>query len=130
APEAKVIRDGRQVSIPAHRVVPGDLIILEAGDRIAADAVLLDSSNIQADESLLTGESVPAEKSAKSPGADPFRVNDKCRVLMGTSVTAGRATALVTATGMQTEMGRIADLLQNIEQEQTPLQKRLDKLGK
>ena len=130
APEAKVIRDGRQVSIPAHRVVPGDLIILEAGDRIAADAVLLDSSNIQADESLLTGESVPVEKSAKSPGADPFRVNDKCRVFMGTSVTAGRATALVTATGMQTEMGRIADLLQNIEQEQTPLQKRLDKLGK
>ena len=130
APEAKVIRDGRQISVPADRVVPGDIIVLEAGDRIAADAVLLDSVNIQADESLLTGESVPVEKTAASPGKDPTRAGRNSRVFMGTSVTAGRARALVTATGMNTEMGRIADMIQNIEEEQTPLQKRLDKLGK
>lgn len=130
APEAKVIRDGRQISVPADRVVPGDIIVLEAGDRIAADAVLLDSVNIQADESLLTGESVPVEKTAVSPGRDPARAGRNSRVFMGTSITAGRARALVTATGMNTEMGRIADMIQNIEEEQTPLQKRLDKLGK
>ena len=130
APEAKVIRDGKQASIPADRLVPGDLILLEAGDRIAADAVLLDSVNIQVDESLLTGESVPVEKAAAPPGSDPHRAGRNCRVFMGTSVTAGRARALVTATGMKTEMGRIADLIQNIEEDQTPLQKRLDKLGK
>ena len=130
APEAKVIRDGRQVSIPAGQVVPGDLLLLEAGDRIAADAVLLDSVNIQIDESLLTGESVPVEKTALPLGISLPAADKTSRVFMGTSVTAGKARALVTATGMNTEMGRIADLIQNIEQEQTPLQKRLDRLGK
>ena len=130
APEAKVIRDGRQVSIPADQLVPGDIIVIEAGDRVAADAVLLDGANVQADESLLTGESVPVEKVALPPGRDTHRAGRNSMVFMGTSVTAGRGTALVTATGMNTEMGRIADMIQNIEEEQTPLQKRLDKLGK
>jgi Ca2+-transporting ATPase len=130
APEAKVIRNGRQASIPADRLVPGDLILLEAGDRIAADSVLLDGVNVQVDESLLTGESIPVEKVPVPTGADPHRAGRNSSVFMGTSVTAGRARALVTATGMKTEMGRIADLIQNIEEDQTPLQKRLDKLGK
>ena len=130
APEAKVIRDGRQISIPADQLVPGDIIVLEAGDRVAADAVLLQGTNVQADESLLTGESVPVEKAALAPGKDTLRAARNSRVFMGTSITAGRGTALVTATGMDTEMGRIADMIQNVEEEQTPLQKRLDKLGK
>ena len=130
APEAKVIRDGKRTSVPADRIVPGDVIVLEAGDRVAADAVLLEAANVQADESLLTGESVPVEKAALPPGREPRRAGRNSMVFMGTNVTAGRGTALVTATGMKTEMGRIADMIQNIEEEQTPLQKRLDRLGK
>ncbi len=129
APEAKVIRDGRQVSMPAEQIVPGDLILLEPGDRIAADAVIVESSNLQVDESLLTGESIPVDKSA-APAVRSARKDRIHSVYMGTNVAAGRAKALVTATGMDTEMGGIADLIQNIDEEQTPLQKRLDKLGK
>lgn len=130
APAARVLRSGKMVSIPAEQIVPGDLVILETGDRIPADAVLLDSTNIQIDESLLTGESVPVEKMAIAPGRTPERSERKNKVYMGTNVTGGRAKALVTATGMNTEMGSIADLIQNIEEEQTPLQKKLAKLGK
>jgi Ca2+-transporting ATPase len=130
APAARVIRNGRQVSIPAEQIVPGDLIMLETGDRVPADAVLLESTNTQVDESLLTGESVPVEKYAAAAGDRQRGEERKYRVYMGTSVTGGRAKALVTATGMNTEMGRIAELIQNIEEEQTPLQKRLEKLGK
>lgn len=130
APAAKVLRGGRHVHIPAEQIVPGDVIILEAGDRIPADAVILESSNIQVDESLLTGESVPVEKFAVSPDTETGAGERKNRVFMGTSVTGGRARALVTATGMNTEMGGIADMIQNIEDEQTPLQKRLARLGK
>lgn len=130
APAAKVLRSGRHVSIPAEQIVPGDLIILDAGDRVPADAVILESSNVQADESLLTGESVPVEKFAVPPDSDRDLGEEKNRVYMGTSITGGRARALVTATGMNTEMGGIADLIQNIEEEQTPLQKRLVRLGK
>ncbi len=130
APAAKVLRSGRHVSIPAEQIVPGDVIILETGDRVPADAVILESSSIQVDESLLTGESVPVEKFAVSPDSEKGPGEKKNRVFMGTSITGGRARALVTATGMNTEMGSIADLIQNIEEEQTPLQKRLTKLGK
>jgi len=130
APVAKVLRGGRHVSIPAEQIVPGDVIILEAGDRIPADAVILESSNFQVDESLLTGESIPVEKYAVSPDTGKDAGERKNRVFMGTSVTGGRARALVTATGMNTEMGGIADMIQSIEDEQTPLQKRLAKLGK
>lgn len=130
APAAKVLRSGRNVSVPAEQIVPGDVIILDPGDRVPADAVILESSNIQVDESLLTGESVPVEKFAVSPDIDKELGEKKNRVYMGTSITGGRARALVTATGMNTEMGGIADMIQNIEDEQTPLQKRLVKLGK
>lgn len=130
APAAKVLRSGRQVSIPAEQVVPDDLVLLETGDRIPADALLLESVNLQVDESLLTGESVPVEKYPAARGASGDNRDRKNMVFMGTSVTGGRAKALVTATGMGTEMGGIADLIQNIEEDDTPLQKKLARLGK
>ncbi len=131
APTAKVVRSGRSVVIPAEQIVPGDLIILETGDRVPADASLLESSSLQVDESLLTGESVPVEKSVSRSGRKLFDAMQKSTsVFMGTVVTGGRAKAIVFATGMNTEMGNIAGLIQDIEEEQTPLQRKLDHLGK
>lgn len=131
APYAKVIRNEQQVSIPAEEIVPGDVLVLETGDRVAADAAVMESSSLHIDESLLTGESVPVEKHPlknKKAIIDPF--DKKSSVYMGTVVTGGRAKAVVYATGMKTEMGSIADMIQNIEDEGTPLQKRLTHLGK
>jgi Ca2+-transporting ATPase len=131
APTAKVVRDGESIEIPAEEIVPGDLIILETGDRVPADALLVEVKSLQVDESLLTGESVPVEKSLQSGGKkkqDSESGNNM--VYMGTIVTSGRAKAVVQATGMLTEMGKIADMLQNIEDEETPLQRRLEHLGK
>lgn len=131
APNAKVIRNEQLVSVPAEEIVPGDILVIEAGDRIAADAAVLESSGLQVDESLLTGESVPVEKSPlKSSRAiiDPY--DKKSSVYMGTVITGGRGKAIVYATGMKTEMGHIADMIQNIEDEETPLQKRLAHLGR
>jgi Ca2+-transporting ATPase len=131
APNAKVIRNEQLIAIPAEEIVPGDVLVIEAGDRVAADAAVLECSSLSVDESLLTGESVPVEKhaikSAKSL-ADPF--DKKSSIYMGTVVTGGRAKAVVYATGMNTEMGSIADMIQNIEDDETPLQKRLTYLGK
>jgi Ca2+-transporting ATPase len=124
APAAKVVRNGKTVCLPAEQIVPGDVVVLEAGDRVPADATLLESNSMQVDESLLTGESVPVEK-------NPYRRSSKSSfVYMGTIVTGGRAKAQVHATGMNTEMGKIADLIQNIEEDQTPLQKKLAHMGK
>jgi Ca2+-transporting ATPase len=131
APYAKVIRNEQQVSIPAEDIVPGDVLVLEAGDRVAADAAILECNSLSVDESLLTGESVPVEKHQLKNGSallDPF--DKKTSVYMGTVVTGGRAKAVVYATGMKTEMGNIADMIQNIEDDETPLQKRLTHLGK
>lgn len=131
APTARVVRDGKTEEVPASEVVPGDLILLEAGDRVPADAALIESNSLQVDESLLTGESIPVEKEAGKVGKKPSKNgSDADTVYMGTIVTSGRAKAVVHSTGMSTEMGRIADMIQNIEDEQTPLQKRLDHLGK
>ena len=129
APAAKVLRNGKQINIPAEQIVPEDLIILETGDRVPADATLLECMSLQVDESLLTGESVPAEKAA-IVGKALNHEDRKHMVYMGTVVTGGRGRALVNATGMNTEMGGIADLIQNIKEDQTPLQKRLTSLGK
>lgn len=123
APVAKVIRDGLICSLPAEQIVPGDLIVLEAGDRIPADAVLVEAINLHVDEALLTGESIPVEK-ATSKG------EKNSAVFMGTIVTTGRGRAVTYATGMNTEMGKIADMIQGVEDDQTPLQKRLEHLGK
>lgn len=131
APTARVIRECTLESIPAEQVVPGDLLILEAGDRVPADALLIDVNSLQVDESLLTGESVPVEKSTEAENKKRAGAGTKKNcVYMGTIVTNGRAKAVVYATGMGTEMGRIADMIQNIDEEETPLQKRLDHLGK
>lgn len=131
APVARVIRDGKLVEIPAEIIVPGDLIVLEAGDRVPADAILVEANGLLVDESLLTGESVPVEKSLNPEYSKSDNIGDGLNHLfMGTIVTSGRAKALVNATGMATEMGKIADMIQNIEDEETPLQKRLEHLGK
>lgn len=125
APTARVYREGKIRQIPAAEVAPKDIIVLEAGDRVPSDAKLLESYGLQVDESLLTGESVPVEKSTS---IDAGGASDK--VYMGTMVTKGKARAFTVATGMQTEMGKIAGMLTDIEGTQTPLQKRLDQLGK
>ncbi len=131
APNAKVIRNEQLVNVPAEEIVPGDVLVLEAGDRIAADAAILECSSLHVDESLLTGESVPAEKSAIINKKSQIHTLDKkSSVYMGTVVTGGRAKAVVYATGMKTEMGNIADMIQNIEDDETPLQKKLTHLGK
>ncbi|MGN0526481.1 MAG: calcium-translocating P-type ATPase, PMCA-type [Acutalibacteraceae bacterium] len=131
APHARVIRDGKEKVIDAALLVPGDIIHLEAGDFIPADARLLQSTGLKSEESALTGESVPSEKSANIIVDENAPIGDRSNmVFSGCSVTYGTATAIVTATGMNTEMGKIANLLDNEEDGQTPLQKKLAQLGK
>lgn len=125
APTAKVYRDQKLVRLPTSELVPGDVIELEAGDKVPADARLLSSTALYADESILTGESVPVEKTETVLGDESLS-----SVYMGTIITSGRAKARVEKTGMQTKMGGIADMLGQIEDDTTPLQKRLDELGK
>jgi Ca2+-transporting ATPase len=130
APTATVMRDGAELKLPAKELVPGDVIILHTGDRVPADARLLEAINLQAEEAALTGESVPVEKHIKVLDVDDLPVGDrKNMVYAGTAVTYGRGRALVTSTGMQTEFGKIAQLLQTIETGKTPLQQNLDKVG-
>jgi P-type Ca2+ transporter type 2C len=131
APFAKVFRDGNLSSIPAEMIVPGDLIELEAGDRVPADAVLVESRGLQVDESLLTGESVPVEKAVEPGRNSKIDATDKkSTIYMGTVVTVGKGKAIVHLTGMNTEMGMIADMIQNIDADETPLQRKLNFLGK
>jgi Ca2+-transporting ATPase len=130
APTATVLRDGVEVRVPAKELVPGDVIILHTGDRIPADARLLEAINLQVEEAALTGESVPVEKHDRVLDKDDLPVGDrKNLVYAGTAVTYGRGRALVASTGMQTEFGKIAQLLQTIETGKTPLQHNLDKVG-
>ncbi len=131
APHARVIRDGKESVIDASLLVPGDIIRLEAGDFVPADARLLSSVSLKSEESALTGESVPSEKDAESPVAENAAIGDRTNmVFSGCSITYGTATAVVTATGMDTEMGKIANLLEGEQNTQTPLQQKLAKLGK
>lgn len=131
APHAKVIRDGKEQEIDAASLVPGDVILLEAGDFIPADARLIKSASLKAEESALTGESVPAEKDADEIPEENSPLGDRHNmVYSGCSVTYGRGVAVVTATGMNTEMGKIANLLENADDTKTPLQDRLAQLGK
>ncbi len=130
APTAKVVRDGEEVEIAAQAVVPGDIIVLAAGDRIPADARLTESINLQADEASLTGESVPTKKQIEAITGENVAVGDRSNMVhAGTIVTYGRGRAVVTATGMQTEFGKIAKLLQSVESNVTPLQESLDRMG-
>ena len=131
APHARVLRDGKEQIIAASELVPGDIIFLEAGDFVPADARLLESTNLKSEESALTGESVPAEKDARAAVAADAPIGDRTNmVFMGCSITYGTATAVVTGTGMNTEMGKIAGLLAGEKEVQTPLQQKLARLGK
>ncbi len=130
APTASVLRDENEVEVPARDLVPGDVILLHTGDRIPADARLLEAVNLQVEEAALTGESVPVEKQIQPLSGDDLPVGDrKNMVYAGTAATYGRGKALVIATGMQTEFGKIAQLLQSVESGKTPLQQNLDKVG-
>lgn len=131
APHARVIRNGKEKIIDASDLVPGDIIRLEAGDFIPADARLIHSTSLKSEESALTGESVPSEKDASFLIDEHAPLGDRSNmVFSGCSVTYGTATAIVTATGMDTEMGKIANLLDSEEEVQTPLQQKLAQLGK
>jgi P-type Ca2+ transporter type 2C len=130
APESTVIRDGERQRIAAHDVVPGDIVMVEAGDRIPADARVIESANLHTDEAPLTGESMPVTKETQPIDAD-VGIGDRRNMLFSSTVaTYGRGRALVVATGMSTEMGRIAGLLEAAEKEPTPLQQELDRTGK
>ncbi len=130
APTATVLRDQVESKIPARELVPGDVILLRTGDRVPADARLLESVNMQVEEAALTGESVPVEKHIRALENEDLPVGDRKNMLYaGTAITYGRGRALVAATGMQTEFGKIAQLLQTVETGKTPLQHNLDKVG-
>ena len=131
APHARVIRDGKETVIDAAQLVPGDIIRLEAGDFVPADCRLLQSAGLKSEESALTGESVPSEKDAEAEVAENAPIGDRTNMIFsGCSITYGTATAVVTATGMDTEMGKIANLLDGETDTQTPLQQKLAQLGK
>jgi Ca2+-transporting ATPase len=130
APMASVLRGNKEAEIPSRELVPGDIIILRTGDRIPADARLIEAVNLKADEASLTGESVPVEKTTQTLPAEVNIGDRKNMAFMGTAAVYGRGTAVVTATGMGTEFGKIATMLQDVEKEQTPLQINLDQLGK
>lgn len=129
--KARVLRDGQECVIDSVKLVEGDIILLEAGDYVPADARLLRSSNLKSEESALTGESVPSEKDALATVKEDAPLGDRTNmVFSGCSITYGTAVAMVVATGMKTEMGKIASLLNNEKEEQTPLQRKLAVLGK
>jgi len=131
APKATVIRDGVTISVEAEELVPGDIILIETGDMIPADARLIECANLKVEESALTGESVPVGKDSKADIKIGVAIGDQLNMLFsGCLVTNGRAKAVVTETGMNTEMGKIAGLLNKTKKTKTPLQQRLDKLGK
>ena len=131
APVSHVYRDGQLVTIPASELVPGDVVLLEAGDRVPADGALLEAVRLKADESLLTGESKAVNKIPSSGEiGDDNPPNQSDRAYMGTLITAGRGKMLITHTGMHTRMGSIAGMLEEIDETQTPLQARLNHLGK
>jgi len=137
-PNVRVLRDGKLQELPAHDLVPGDILQLETGNVLPADLRLLEAVNLRIQEAALTGESEPIEKHTAALSGDPSSGSGQALPLgdrrnmgyMGTIVTQGRGLALVVATGMQTELGKIAELIQQVKQENTPLQRRLDALGK
>ena len=122
---------GNAITVPAPQLVPGDIVFLEAGNFIPADLRLIESINLRIEEAALTGESVPVQKQATADLESDIPLGDrKNTAFMGTVVTYGRGQGVVVSTGMHTQLGMIADMLQSVEEDQTPLQKRLDQLGK
>ena len=127
SPTAKVLRDGKRMEIPSTQIVPGDIVLLEAGDMVVADGRILENYSLKVNESSLTGESEGVDKTADVIHADQVALGDqKNMVFSGSLVTYGRATVLVTATGMNTELGKIATLMNQTQQRKTPLQESLD----
>jgi Ca2+-transporting ATPase len=130
APLVRVRRDGKVQDVAARDLVPGDIVLLEAGSVIPADSRLVESANLQIAEAALTGESQPVEKSVKALTGENVPLGDRINMgYMGTSVTYGRGTAVVVETGMKTELGKIANLIQSVEAEETPMQKRIAEVG-
>ena len=130
AAKCKVMRDGKQIVIESSQLVPGDVVILEAGDAVPADGRLLESASLKIEEAALTGESVPVNKAVEVIfGGDVTLGDRKNMCYMGSTVVYGRGRAVVTSTGMDTEMGKIADVLAQTEQEETPLQRKLGQLS-
>lgn len=130
APLVRVRRDGRLRELPSRDLLPGDIILLEAGNTIPADARLVESANLRVQEASLTGESLPVDKVTEALPAENLPLGDRQNMLyLGTAVTYGRGAAVVVGTGMGTELGRIAALLQGVATDQTPLQKRIKQLS-
>jgi len=130
-PNVRVLRDGNLQELSARELVPGDILQLETGNVIPADLRLLEAVNLRIQEAALTGESEPIEKHTAALSGEDLPLGDRRNMsFMGTIITQGRGLALVVATGMSTELGKIADLIQQVKHEQTPLQRRLDALGK
>ncbi len=130
APRARVLRSGKDVVISAKEVVPGDILILETGDRIAADGRLLETVDLSIDEAILTGESNPVNKNTSVFTAETSVADRKNMVFMGTYVTYGRGKTVVTSTGMNTQFGKIAEMVQRVEKEEIPLKLKLDRFAK
>jgi len=130
APKAHVLREGGVVAVPSREVVPGDLVVLAAGDRIPADARLLEVASLRVNEASLTGESLPVSKAVEPLPRDSFLGDRKNMAFMGTAVDGGRGKAVIVETGMATQLGKIAGLVQRETKEETPLQRQLDRLGR
>ena len=131
APTATVLRDGEEVVIPARDIVTGDVILLRAGDKVPADARLIEAVNLQIEEAALTGESLPVEKQTQALGAGEWPLAERNNmVYAGTAVTYGRGKGVVVATGMTTEFGKTAAMLESVATTKTPLQESLDKIGR
>ena len=131
APEAHVMRAGKRTTVPARELVPGDIVFLEAGNHIPADLRLLEAFNLQIEEAALTGESLPVKKNAAMKLEKNIPLGDRRNTaFMGTTVTYGRGRGVVVGTGMRSQLGLIAKMLEGVDSEETPLQKRLDQLGK
>jgi len=130
APRAKVKRNGEVIQVPARKIVPGDILLLESGDKIAADARLIEASNLKVDEAILTGESMPVDKHTVVLNTDTVVADRKNMLHMNTIINFGRATAIVVDIGMSTEIGKIAGALDEIVAEKTPLQKSIERLSR
>ena len=130
APKASVKRDGAVKDVSAREIVPGDILVLETGDKVPADGRLLEASNLKVSEAILTGESVPVDKHTGLLSGELSIPDRKNMVFMGTAVAYGRATAVVVSTSMNTEMGKIATSIQDVKPEKTPLQKSINKLSR
>ena len=130
AATCKVLRDGRTVILPSEKIVPGDIVLLEAGDAVPADGRIIESASLKIEESALTGESLPVSKITEKLNRKKVPLGDRKNMCyMGSTVVYGRGKAVVTGTGMDTEMGKIAGALATAEEEQTPLQRKLEELG-